>query len=218
MTQDYTVYAQVLSKFPGNDSLVTIIYQRAIDNDTVQDEKLDILKKAADNAKQSGNKKANAYWQGKLYAMKKNPANSDLYNWGIANYQAGNYSTSDSIFCGLYESKYPNEIFGYLWCARSKQAQDDSVGSAGLAVEPYQKLAEIGRSLDSVKYKPQIIQSYSFLAAYYNNVKKDKPTAISYLKKILEVDPTNPDAPKFIEILERPVKQPAQKPKPKATK
>jgi len=138
----------------------------------------------------------------------------------MANYQAGNYKTADSIFCGIYEPKYPTEIYGYLWCARAKQAQDDSIGSQGLAVEAYDKLAQIGRGLDSTarvagtadstKYKAQIVSSYSFLATYYNNIKKDKATAIAYLEKILEVDPTNADAPRFIEILKRPAKQPAR--------
>ncbi|HXB42730.1 MAG TPA: hypothetical protein VNV85_01670, partial [Puia sp.] len=135
-----------------------------------------------------------------------------------ANYQAGNFTTSDSIFCGLYETSYPNEIFGYLWCARSKRAQDDSTNSGGLAVDAYGKLAQFGRSSpDSIKYKSQTIESYFYLAQYSNDIKKDKPAAISNLQKILEVDPTNPTAKQFLEILQKPpAKQPAQKPKPKA--
>ena len=219
VTQDYTFYAQVLSKFPGNDSLVTINYQRAIDSDTVLDEKLDILTQAAANAKKSGNKKQNAYWQGKLYAAKKSPSNADLYNWGYSNYSAGEYKTADSIFCGLYEQKYPNEIYGYLWCAKCKRAEDDSTGSQGLAVDAYDKLAQFARSSpDSAKYKGQTIEAYFYLASYSNDVKKDKPAAISYLQKVLEVDPTNATAKQFIDILTRPpARQSAQKPKPKAS-
>ena len=36
---------------------------------------------------------------------------------------------------------------------------------------------------------------------YNANVKKDFPTAISYLDKIIEIDPTNVDATKNKEIL-----------------
>ena len=214
IAKDYSFRADVLSKFPGNDSLVVMNYQSAIDKDTVYDDKLDLIKQASDLAKKTGNKAASAVWLGKLYSIKKVPSNTDLYNWGFANYQAGNYKTADSIFCGSYEQKYPNEIFGYLWCARSKAAQDDSLSSGGLAVDAYDKLAQMGRTLDSVKYKVQVIQAYSYLAAYYNNIKKDKPAAIGYLQKILEVDPTNADAPRFIEALKKPpAKQAAQKPK-----
>jgi len=218
VTQDFTFYAQVLSKFPGNDSLVTINYQRAIDSDTVLDEKLEILKQAADNAKRSGNKPANAYWQGKLYAMKKNPSNTDLYNWGIANYQAGNYTTSDSIFCGIYESKYPNEIFGYLWCSKTKLAEDTTMQS-GIIEPAWIKLIEMYQTIDSVKFKTNVIQTHFYLAGYYNDVKKDKQAAISEFDKILAIDPTNSDALKFKALLTAPPKKaaPAQKPKPKAS-
>ena len=205
----------MLSKFPGNDSLVTYNYQQAIAKDTVLENKMTLIKEASDLAKKTGYKQGNVYWQGLLYATKKNPANTDLYNWGIANYQAGNYKTADSIFCGSYEQKYPNEIFGYLWCARSLQAQDDSTNSQGLAVPAYEKLALMGRTLpDSAKYKSQVIQAYFFLASYSNDIKKDKPAAIAYLQKVMEVDPANADAPKFIAILSKPPpKQPAAKPK-----
>jgi tetratricopeptide (TPR) repeat protein len=214
LPKDYSFQAELLSKFPGNDSLAFRDFQLAIDKDTALNDKLDLMKEAVDMAKKTGNKLASAKFAGEMYQTVKNPTNTDLYNWGYANYQAGNYKTADSIFCGIYQSKYPNEIFGYLWCARSKQAQDDSTNSQGLAVAAYEKLAQMGRSLDSVKYKPQILQAYFYLAQYYNDIKKDKQAAIGYLQKVLEVDPTNADAAKFIEILKRPPpKQPSAKPK-----
>jgi tetratricopeptide (TPR) repeat protein len=227
LPKDYSFRAELLAKFPGNDSLVTLNYQTAIAMDTVQKDKMEIITSATDLFKKNGNKKAYAYWEGQTYIMEKTPTNTDLFNWGIANYQAGNYLTSDSIFCGVYESKYPTEIYGYLWCARSKRAEDDSTGSQGLAVEAYQKLAEFARGLDStaraangpdsIKYRSQINDSYFYLAGYYNDIKKDKQTAILYLEKILEVDPANSTAPRFISILKRPARQPAAKPKAAAT-
>ena len=170
------------------------------------------------------NKKAMADLAGMAYLSKKNPNQNDVYNWGFANYSAGNYKTADSIFCGIYESAYPNEIFGYLWCAKSRIAQDDSTGSQGIAVGAYDKLAAVARALDStakaagsadsIKYRGQAVSSYFYLAQYYNDVKKDKGMAIGYLQKILEVDPTNAPASKFIGILSKPpAKQPAAKPK-----
>ena len=214
LPMDYSFQADLLSKFPGNDSLVFRNYQMAIDKDTALNDKLDLMKKAIDLAKKTGNKLASAKFAGEMFLTIKIPTNTDLYNWGYSNYQAGNYKTADSIFCGIYQSKYPNEIFGYLWCARSKQAQDDSTNSQGLAVAAYEKLAQMARTLDSVKYKPQAIQSYYYLASYYNDIKKDKQAAISYLQKILEVDPTNAEVPGIIEKLKKPPpKQSAPKPK-----
>lgn len=221
---DYAERANISAKSPDTATKLTAIadYKLAIQRDTMPEFKAKYITAVTDLAKKLGNKQASADIASLVYTTKKNPVNTDVYNWGMANYQAGNYKTADSIFCGIYESKYPTEIYGYLWCARAKQAQDDSVGSQGIAVEAYDKLAQVARGLDSTakaagtadstKYKAQIVSSYSFLATYYNNIKKDKPTAIAYLEKILEVDPTNADAPRFIEILKRPAKQPAARP------
>jgi hypothetical protein len=163
-----------------------------------------------------------------VYMGLKNPTNSDLYKWGMANYQGGLYKTADSIFCGIYEVKYPNEIFGYLWCARALQAQEDTANPQGLAMAAWDKLAEVSRALDStarvagsadsIKYKNQIVQSYFYLVQFYNDVKKDKATAIGYLRKVLEVDPTNTQAQHYLAILTAPPRRPAAPAKPKSGK
>ncbi|HZZ75027.1 MAG TPA: hypothetical protein VFE04_03835, partial [Puia sp.] len=107
-----------------------------------------------------------------------------------------------------------NEIFGYLWCARSTQAEDDSLNSKGLAVEPYERLVKFARSSpDSAKYKSQVVGGLFYLAGYYNDVKKDKAKALEYMKQVLEVDPTNTSAQKIIDVLSKPARQPAAKPK-----
>ena len=77
----------------------------------------------------------------------KDPGARDLYNWAYAQYQAGNYAKADSLFCGDYITKYPDQIFGYLWCARSKQAQDTTM-EKGYAVEAYKVLAQKAVELD----------------------------------------------------------------------
>jgi len=230
---DYEERGHIKGKSPDSTVSITAFddYKQAITLDTLPENKAKYAAEASDLAKKLGNKKAMAEVAGIVYASKKDPVNTDLYNWGFANYQAGNYKTADSIFCGIYETKYPTEIFGYLWCARSKVAQDDSVGSNGYAVEAYQKLAQVARGLDSTakiagsadstKYKAQIINSYSQLAGYYNNIKKDRESAMTYLRKILEVDPSNADAQRFITILEKAAQKQQARPasgtaKPKA--
>ena len=214
---DYVELANINSKIPGAQQEAFANLQTAVTLDTVVDKKVEYITKAAAMAKKLGDRKQEAYWLGIAYKMDKNPNQTELYNWGFASYQAQEYKTADSIFCDVYQSKYPNEIYGYLWCARSRQAMD-TTWESGLAAPAYEKLAEMGMKIDSVKYKTQILQSYSLLAAYYNNVKKDKGMAIDYLKKILQVDPGNTDAQKFLEILQKPAKTTAPKeakPKPK---
>jgi tetratricopeptide (TPR) repeat protein len=227
---DYEERAHIHAKDTDTATMISAFddYKLAIMKDTLPENKTKYMNEATVLAKRLGNKKVLADMAGIAYASKKDPNNADLFGWGIANYQAANYKTSDSIFCGMYETKYPTEVYGYLWCARSKRAEDDSVGSQGLAVGAYDKLAQFARGLDStakaangpdsIKYRSQILDSYFYLAGYYNDIKKDKQMAIFYLKKIIEVDPANTTAPKYIGILERPARQPAPaKPKPAST-
>ncbi|HEV3325184.1 MAG TPA: tetratricopeptide repeat protein [Puia sp.] len=227
---DFVLRATIESKAADTPTMNLAFgdYETAIQKDSLPEDKGKFLTQANALAKKLNNKAAIAELAAITYNSKQNPNNSDLYNWGIANYQAGNYKTADSIFCGIYESKYPNEIFGYLWCARSKQAQDDSLNSQGLAIDSYDKLAQVARALDStaktagsadsIKYKNYILTSYFFLAQYYNDNKKDKQMAVAYLRKVLEVDPTNPTALKFITILTAPPRQVGSKPKATGTK
>ena len=45
--------------------------------------------------------------------------------------------------------------------------------------------------------------AYTYLAAYETNTEKDYAEAIGYFGKILEMDPGNEDAIKYIAILEK---------------
>ena len=210
--KDWEFRAKIYSKFPGNEAEAITSYQKAIDADTSYDGKQELLVNAAAFAKKSGNRLLEANFLKQSYNTKKEPLNTDLYNLGQAYYQGQDYKTADSIYCTVYEQKYPNEIFGYLWCARSKQAQDTTM-QQGLAVDAYKTLAEKARSLpDSAKYKSQAVSSYFYLVSYYNDIKKDRATAISYTDKVLEVDPENPDAKRIKDILSKTPKQPAAAP------
>ena len=213
---DYALAGSIQSKAPDSAGKVKAIdfYKKAITRDTLPENRAKYLAKGLEVAKKMNYKPGVADLAAIEYATKKDPNQTDVYNWGIANYQAGNYKTADSIFCGIYETKWPSEIFGYLWCARSKIAQEDTVNPTGIAVEAYDKLAAMARGLDStakaagsadsVKYKNTAVTSYFYLAQFYNDVKKDKNAAIGYLTKVLEVDPANTTAQKFKDILSKP--------------
>lgn len=210
---DYEELANINMKTPGSETQAFGNLQKAVTLDTVVENKVKYINKAADLAKKMGNRAEQSNWLGIAYSMKKNPTQTDLFNWGMANYQAAQYKTSDSIFT-LYIDKYPNEIFGYLWRANSSLAMDTTMQS-GIAIPHFEKLAEMARKIDSVKYKGQAVRAYFTLASYYNDIKKDKATAIMYLKKVLEVDPTNPNAGPILQQLERPPARPTQQARPK---
>ncbi|MBA4167531.1 MAG: tetratricopeptide repeat protein [Chitinophagaceae bacterium] len=206
---DYEELAKIYSKIPGSDSLVFLNYKLAIDKDTSAVEKAKLIQNAANLAKTSGNKHLQAEWLGQAYLAEKEPNARDLYNWAYAHYQAGDYAKSDSLFCGVYIPKYPDQIFGYLWCARSKQAQDTTM-EKGLAVEAYKTLAQKAIELDTTadkKYKPYAVNANFFLVSYYNDIAKQKDTAIAYVNKVLEIDPANENALNVKKILTAPPKK-----------
>ena len=148
-----------------------------------------------------------AVWLGRIYQNMKEPTNRDLYNWRYAYYKAGNYVSAYSIFCNIYTQKYSDEIFGYLWCARSAGAQDTTM-EKGTAVEPYKKLIAFARaSGERDDYKSALIQAHGYLASYYANAAKDKDSAVVYLQNILRLDPDNASAKQYIDILTKPVEK-----------
>lgn len=221
LPQDYVFRASLLSKFSGNETEAMKSYETAVQLDTSKEGKLKIMNDAASLAGKSGDYDQQADWLGRVYQNTKDPSNRDLYDWGYAHYQSGNFVTADSIFCGIYKQKYPTEIFGYLWCARSAGAQDTTM-EKGSAVEPYKNLISFARaSGEREDYKSTLIQAHGYLASYYANVAKDKDSAIVYLQNILNLDPDNSSAKEYIEILTKPVPKkpsPAKKTKKVAKK
>lgn len=213
---DYVFRAKLLSKFPGNEGEALQSYQTAVDLDTAMKTKMALMSDAAGFAGKIGNRIEQANWLGQIYRTKTDPTNRDLYDWGYANYQAKNYPTADSIFCGIYSQKYPTELFGYLWCARSAAAQD-TTQEKGLAVEPYKRLIAFADTARD-KYKSTLLSAHSYLAGYYANVAKQKDSAISSLEKILELDPDNADAKNYIAILTKPAPKQTAPAKTPATK
>ncbi|HUR10705.1 MAG TPA: tetratricopeptide repeat protein [Flavitalea sp.] len=214
--EDYIELANINSKIPGSEGEAFTNLQMAVNKDTLAENKIKYIVRAAGLAKKLGNRKEEANWLGIAYKLDKNPTQTDLYNWGMAHYQAANYQTADSIFCNVYESMYPNEIYGYLWCARSKQALDTTMVQ-GLAVDAYKILADKAVQIDSAKFKNQAIQANFYLVQYYNDIKKDKQAAVSYIDKVLAIDPANADAARIRDILTKPPSRPPTKPKTTGT-
>lgn len=206
---DYVELANLNTKTPGSESQAFVNLQKAVDLDTVVENKVRYINEAAALAKKMGDRKQEANWLGVAYNLKPNPTQTDLYNWGMAHYQAADYVVADSIFCNVYESKYPDQIYGYLWCARSIQAGDTTMQDERFA-PAQEKLAEMAIKLDSVKYKAQAVGAWAALTSYYNDVKKDPKTALSYIDRILALDPSNAFANQVKPILQKAASKPAQ--------
>lgn len=211
---DYEEMAKITSRMPEFKDSAIGYFDKALEMDTVVANKVSILEKAAKMAKESGNRQLEADILGKSYALQKDPSARDLYNWAYANYQAGNYKKADSLFCNDYISKYPDQIYGYLWCARSKQAQDTTMAK-GLAVDAYKMLAQKSIELDTSgngQLKPTAKSAYFYLVSYFNDIAKQKDSAIYYNDQVLKLDPADQNAQNIDKILKAPPKKAAATP------
>lgn len=202
---DYSTYASVLLKFPGNDSIAGTYVDKAVALDTLEANKVTYLKSMAANYE--GQKKFNeaANWYAKVVKVKKAPGKVDLYNAGFNYFRSGKYNDAINIF-NLYSEKYPDDAFGYYMNGKSKWGIDSTMAQ-GLANADFEKAISVGM-VDSVKYKPQVVGSYKYFVAYYANVKKDNAKAIEYCDKILSLDPSDAEAANNKAALSAPASKP----------
>jgi len=173
-------------------------YKEAAQMDTIKESRAAILEEGKNYFKAKGNKLMEAEMGLLEYSLTDNKNITALFNTGVSLYQGQAYERADSIF-KIYTQANPDSIYGYLWSAYANAAIDSTM-EAGRAVPAYKKLLEIA-SRDKERYKSQGIAASGYLAGYYNNILSDKDSAIVYLQKGLEFDPSHEGFIKNIEIL-----------------
>jgi tetratricopeptide (TPR) repeat protein len=204
---DYNAYAELLKK-QGKDSLAMNAYETSISVDQNQNDILQtLIKYHFDKKKYSSCEK---FCRISL-KTRKTPNPNDYFYLGRAQYYQQKYSSSDSTFAKLNEIQ-PKFILGYLWAARSKNAQDGDFNDPKAKIEwlakpAYEKLIEVGET-DKEKNKKELIDAYKYLVGHYLS-KQDFPKGKEYLGKILELDPENIDAKQALKDINNP--QPQQK-------
>jgi tetratricopeptide (TPR) repeat protein len=199
--KDYETMGEIYDQLSRPDSAV-LYYVKAgnMDKDSLKrfegDRKLaELYKKLKDYHNQ-------ALWLGKYYRGNDRATNLDLFNWGLAHYMAGEYPMADSVF-SLYETKYPDQDFGYYWCARSAVAIDTAM-TTGIAIPHYLKFIDIAAKDSANKTaRRHLIEAYGYIAAYKANTQKDYTGAIDYFEKLLVLDPGNTDAGRYVNILRK---------------
>jgi tetratricopeptide (TPR) repeat protein len=210
---DFELMAKI-AETNKEDSMVSIWYEKALTLQPDPKKKADIVKKIIAVDKKLKLYDKQAYWFGQLRLLPAEMSNVDIFNWGVANYNAKDYVAADSVF-GIYATKYPEQSFGYYWRARSNAAMDTAM-ETGIAVPHYENLIRVA-SKDSLNAnnKKWLIQAYGYIAAFKVNTEKKYDDALVYYDKILQLDPSNNDAEKYKEILEKMIdsKTPLDKPK-----
>ncbi|MEJ7627448.1 MAG: tetratricopeptide repeat protein [Ferruginibacter sp.] len=222
---DYSTYATVLLKFPGNEDKAATLIDKAVALDSLEANKVSYLKAIALAYDGQKRYKESGDWYNKVLTVKKNPSNVDLYNAGYGYFRAGDFTTAVGIF-NKYVEKYPEDAFGYYMIGKSN-AGIDTTGALGLALPAYQKTIDLGEAAtDKAKVKNQLIGAYKYFIEYHYNVKKNQAKALEFVDKALLVDPTDAQLIQNREFISKtdpnvPVKKAAPaKPvaKPKTTK
>jgi tetratricopeptide (TPR) repeat protein len=201
VVKDYETIGEIYDMLNKPDSAVTYYVKAGtMEKDSVQHRAY--AKKLAGLYKKQKDYSNQALWLGMYYDGNTKATNLDLFNWGLAYYMAKEFPMADSVF-GLYETKYPEQDFGYYWRARSDAAIDTAM-ETGMAVPHYLKLIDIaGKDTANRTNRKHLIESYGYIAAYKANTQKDYAGAIDYFGKLLELDPANTDARRYIEILKK---------------
>lgn len=223
LTDDYTYYGKMLSA-AGNDSLAIETYMLALKKDSTQYQIYDELAKSYNKLKQYD---LGLQASSKYFEKKANLTPADYFNLGKAYYSTANslnvkndsvvqtidplteeadslkqleyYAVADSLFAKV-EEMAPASYLGTFWRARVNSLIDKDV-TQGLAKPYYEKALEI-LSADTVKYKREISEVYSYLGFFYY-VKDDVSTSVDFWKKLLEIDPENAKAQEAIKSLEK---------------
>lgn len=200
VAKDYLLMGDLYASVKQNDSLAFTYFDKAVALEKDSTELVKYYKRFAELAANNKNYSQQAKWLGKYYNATSTATNIDLFNWGLAHYRAEEFAGADTVF-GIYVSKYPEQSFGYYWQAKSKALEDKDM-SQGLAIPAYQKLIEVlQKKPNDTNYKKWMVEAYAYLAAYETNTQKDYAEAVDYFEKVLEIDPQNTDAKKYIDLL-----------------
>jgi tetratricopeptide (TPR) repeat protein len=200
--RDYLTMGDFYTAQKGQDSLAMVYYEKGVDLEKDSSVLYSYFRKLADFAGDQKDYTSQAKWLGRYYNGNAKANNLDLFNWGVAHIRADEYAAADSAFT-LYVAKYPEQSYGYYWLAKSKALLDKDM-KEGLAIPTYQKLIEVlEKDTTDANYKKWVVEAYGYLAAYETNKEKDYAEAVDYFEKVLEVDPENADAKKYIALLEK---------------
>ncbi len=211
MSSDYAFLGSILNRFAGNENNAANFFVKASNKEMALGMKLAYLDSAIKISKKSKNYVDALKYAKISYSINLKPTNRDIYNLGEAAYFAADYTLADSMFT-IYKTKYPDQKFGYYWRVKVAQASDTAMDK-GLIVKPVEEYIQFLEK-DKATNGSALVQQYGLLAAYYANVVKDKVKAIYNLQKILEYDPQNADAKKYIDLLNKSGK-PSATPKPR---
>jgi tetratricopeptide (TPR) repeat protein len=213
---DYSAYAALLLRFPGNEARVGELVNKAVEFDSIEVNKVNYLKSLAQSYDAQKKYKESGFWYNKVLYVKKNYSNVDLYNAGYAYYRIGELDSAKKIWT-KYADKYPDDVFGHFMLGNTSSIID-STSEKGLAAPYYKKVIEIAEAdMTKPQAKQRALTAYKYFIGYEYNINKDQAAALAYVEKALLLEPTDAQLLNFKEVISKnDPRKPANQPKPKA--
>jgi tetratricopeptide (TPR) repeat protein len=215
---DYQLKADIYTGGGATCEEVYALYVQGAAADSVVQNKIDFMTKAADYFKTKKCTKQEADMRWTIYNTRKSPNPAGLVSIAILYSQAGEYPKADTLLT-TYIANFPDSIYGYDWRGRVNFSIDTTMTIepyASTFVSSYQKTLDIALT-DKLRYKGQGTKAALFLAGYFNNIKKSRDSALMYVVKGLEVDSTNAQLKSIKEIFDKQPTKGTQKPGGKTT-
>jgi tetratricopeptide (TPR) repeat protein len=215
---DYQLKADIYTGGGATCEEVYALYMQGAAADSVVQNKIDFMTKAADYFKTKGCRLQEADMRMTIYNTRKSPNPGGLFNLGLNYFQAGNLTKADSLFTA-YNTVFPDSVYGYFWRGRTNYQLDTTMSVEPFVtnmVQNYQKTLDISFK-DKIRYRTHGTQSALLLAGYFNNIKNSRDSAIMYVVKGLEIDSTDAKLKGIKEFFDKQPAKGTQKPGGKTT-
>jgi tetratricopeptide (TPR) repeat protein len=187
---DYEYRAKLYSK-NNKDSLAIIAYKKALE---LEPEKVEFNGDIA-NMYIKMKKYAEAIAAYKLKMATGKPNANDYFGIGRAYYYSQDFINADSAFAKIIIAQ-PDLSVGYLWRAKAN-SQLDPKNETWSAKAYYEQFITKVKPEDVDKNKKDLINANTYLAAYYAK-QKDCANTKTYFQKVLDLDPNDAQAKKFM--------------------
>ncbi|MGV3528331.1 MAG: tetratricopeptide repeat protein [Flavisolibacter sp.] len=185
---DYILHATACAK--GDPTVIRTDVMKAVQMDSVLTRQINMINQMVEQARAGGQKILEGELRLISYELRGKQADpNELVSYiAVPFYLGGAYEKADSV-AQVYIKQMPDSIHGYYWSALALSALDPEM-EQGLAIPAYEKVLSIAES-DKGRLAAQGAKAAITLAIYYNNVKKDRTAALTYVDRGLALDPSN---------------------------
>lgn len=185
---DYILHATACSN--GDASVIRADVMKAVQMDSVLSRQINMINQMAEQARAGGQKVLEGELHLISYELRGKQADpNELVSYiAVPFYLGGAYKKADSV-AQVYIKQAPDSIHGYYWSALALSALDPEM-EQGLAIPAYEKVLTLAEA-DKSRLASQGVKAAITLAIYYNNIKKDRTAAVSYVSRGLALDPSN---------------------------